>query len=72
MSEKKVVMRIRALYKRFGAQSVLQGIDLDIYAGEKIAIIKFASVLGEIAAQFAQGITPSFDLKPFALSRFNR
>ena len=33
---------------------------------------KFASVLGEIAAQFAQGITPSFDLKPFALSRFNR
>ncbi|STV74996.1 cystine ABC transporter [Klebsiella michiganensis] len=39
MSEKKVVMRIRALHKRFGAQSVLQGIDLDIYAGEKIAII---------------------------------
>ena len=39
MSEKKVVMRIRALNKRFGAQSVLQGIDLDIYAGEKIAII---------------------------------
>ena len=33
---------------------------------------KFASVLGEIAAQFAQGIAPSFDLKPFALSRFNR
>ena len=39
MSEKKVVMRVRALHKRFGAQSVLQGIDLDIYAGEKIAII---------------------------------
>ena len=39
MSEKKVVMRIRALHKRFGTQSVLQGIDLDIYAGEKIAII---------------------------------
>ena len=33
---------------------------------------KFASVLGEIAAQFAQGKAPSFDLKPFALSRFDR
>lgn len=33
---------------------------------------KFASVLGEIAAQFAQGITPQFDLSPFSLSRFNR
>ena len=32
---------------------------------------KFASVLGEIAAQFAQGITPQFDLTPFSLSRFN-
>lgn len=32
---------------------------------------KFASVLGEIAAQFAQGITPPFDLQPFSLSRFN-
>jgi len=32
---------------------------------------KFASVLGEIAAQFAQGITPPFDLAPFSLSRFN-
>lgn len=31
---------------------------------------KFASVLGEIAAQFAQGITPSFDLTPFSLARF--
>ncbi|QLR42671.1 N-methyl-L-tryptophan oxidase [Enterobacter sp. RHBSTW-00994] len=33
---------------------------------------KFASVLGEIAAQFAQGMTPQFDLTPFALSRFDR
>lgn len=33
---------------------------------------KFASVLGEIAAQFAQGIAPQFDLTPFSLSRFNR
>ncbi|MDY1038412.1 N-methyl-L-tryptophan oxidase [Lelliottia sp. CFBP8978] len=32
---------------------------------------KFASVLGEIAAQFAQGKTPPFDLTPFSLSRFN-
>ena len=32
---------------------------------------KFASVLGEIAAQFAQGIAPQFDLTPFSLSRFN-
>ncbi|MCI1898089.1 MAG: N-methyl-L-tryptophan oxidase [Enterobacter sp.] len=31
---------------------------------------KFASVLGEIAAQFAQGIAPTFDLTPFSLSRF--
>lgn len=31
---------------------------------------KFASVLGEIAAQFAQDITPPFDLTPFSLSRF--
>lgn len=31
---------------------------------------KFASVLGEIAAQFGQGITPQFDLTPFSLSRF--
>jgi hypothetical protein len=27
---------------------------------------KFASVLGEIAAQFAQGIAPQFDLTPFS------
>jgi N-methyl-L-tryptophan oxidase len=33
---------------------------------------KFASVLGEIAAQFAQGQTPAFDLKPFSLSRFQQ
>ncbi|WP_420977531.1 FAD-dependent oxidoreductase, partial [Campylobacter coli] len=32
---------------------------------------KFASVLGEIAAQFAQGFAPQFDLTPFSLSRFN-
>ncbi|MFS2224040.1 N-methyl-L-tryptophan oxidase [Pantoea sp. B65] len=31
---------------------------------------KFASVLGEIAAQFASGKTAEFDLSPFALSRF--
>lgn len=33
---------------------------------------KFAPVLGEIAAQFAQGKTPEFDLAPFALGRFDR
>ncbi|MFW0766585.1 N-methyl-L-tryptophan oxidase [Trabulsiella odontotermitis] len=33
---------------------------------------KFASVLGEIAAQFAQDTTPAFDLTPFSLARFNR
>lgn len=31
---------------------------------------KFASVLGEIAAQFAQGKRSEFDLTPFSLSRF--
>ncbi|CAO97101.1 N-methyl-L-tryptophan oxidase [Erwinia tasmaniensis] len=31
---------------------------------------KFASVLGEIAAQFAQGRQSEFDLTPFSLSRF--
>ncbi|KQN56690.1 N-methyl-L-tryptophan oxidase [Erwinia sp. E602] len=33
---------------------------------------KFASVLGEIAAQFAQGIDSEFDLTPFSLARFNQ
>ena len=33
---------------------------------------KFASVLGEIAAGFAQGKASGFDLSPFRLSRFNR
>lgn len=33
---------------------------------------KFASVLGEIAAQFAQGKTAPFKLSPFSLSRFSR
>jgi N-methyl-L-tryptophan oxidase len=32
---------------------------------------KFATVLGEIAAQFAQQQTPEFDLSAFALDRFN-
>ncbi|RWR01943.1 N-methyltryptophan oxidase [[Pantoea] beijingensis] len=32
---------------------------------------KFASVLGEIAAQFAAGKSSKFDLSPFSLSRFN-
>jgi len=32
---------------------------------------KFATVLGEIAAQFAQHKTPEFDLSAFALNRFN-
>lgn len=32
---------------------------------------KFATVLGEIAAQFAQQQTPEFDLSAFALERFN-
>lgn len=33
---------------------------------------KFASVLGEIAAEFAQGKPSAFDLTPFRLARFNR
>ncbi|XP_031632803.1 uncharacterized protein LOC116346742 isoform X2 [Contarinia nasturtii] len=33
---------------------------------------KFASVLGEIAATFAQGKSVSFDLTPFALARFKQ
>lgn len=33
---------------------------------------KFAPVLGEIAAQFAQGISPQFDLAPFSLARLGR
>ncbi|EGC1092065.1 FAD-dependent oxidoreductase, partial [Salmonella enterica subsp. enterica serovar Schwarzengrund] len=33
---------------------------------------KFAPVLGEIAADFALGKTPSFDLTPFRLSRFSQ
>ncbi|MBB1199728.1 N-methyl-L-tryptophan oxidase [Enterobacteriaceae bacterium 89] len=33
---------------------------------------KFASVLGEIAADFAQGKSPAFDLTPFRLARFNQ
>ena len=33
---------------------------------------KFASVLGEIAADFAQGKPSAFDLTPFRLSRFKR
>jgi N-methyl-L-tryptophan oxidase len=33
---------------------------------------KFASVLGEIAADFAQGKTPGFDLSPFRLARFDQ
>ena len=32
---------------------------------------KFAPVLGEIASQFAQGETSSFNLAPFSLARFN-
>ncbi|ADU72738.1 amino acid ABC transporter ATP-binding protein [Pantoea sp. At-9b] len=39
MSDKQPVMRIRGLQKQFGDQPVLKGIDLDIYPGEKIAII---------------------------------
>ena len=34
--------------------------------------IKFASALGEIAAEFAQGKASAFDLSPFRLSRFQR
>ena len=33
---------------------------------------KFATVLGEIAAQFAQQQPPAFDLSPFTLNRFNQ
>lgn len=33
---------------------------------------KFASVLGEIAADFAQDKTPAFDLSPFSLTRFSQ
>ncbi|WP_313683637.1 amino acid ABC transporter ATP-binding protein [Pantoea sp.] len=39
MSDQQPVMRIRGLQKQFGDQVVLKGIDLDVYPGERIAII---------------------------------
>ncbi|MBP2198765.1 amino acid ABC transporter ATP-binding protein [Pantoea cypripedii] len=39
MFDQQPVMRIRGLQKQFGDQVVLKGIDLDVYPGEKIAII---------------------------------
>ncbi|MFI8418085.1 N-methyl-L-tryptophan oxidase [Serratia sp. NPDC078593] len=45
--------------------------DMMVISGLSGHGFKFASVLGEIAALFAQGKAASFDLTPFALNRFN-
>lgn len=39
MDENEVVLSIRGLHKRFGELEVLKGIDLDVRAGEVIALI---------------------------------
>jgi polar amino acid transport system ATP-binding protein len=39
MTDAAPVLRIQALHKRFGAQHVLRGIDLDVQQGDRIAII---------------------------------
>ncbi len=38
-ADKKVLMRIRDLNKRFGPRHILRGIDLDIYKGETLVIL---------------------------------
>jgi phospholipid/cholesterol/gamma-HCH transport system ATP-binding protein len=39
MSERPVKIRIRELYKRFGAKQVLNGVDLDVAEGESVVVI---------------------------------
>ena len=39
MSERPVKIRIRELYKRFGAKQVLDGVDLDVAKGESVVVI---------------------------------
>ena len=39
MSESPVKIRIRELYKRFGAKQVLDGVDLDVAEGESVVVI---------------------------------
>ena len=39
MSERPVKIRIRELYKRFGAKQVLNGVDLDVAKGESVVVI---------------------------------
>jgi phospholipid/cholesterol/gamma-HCH transport system ATP-binding protein len=39
MSERPVKIRIRALYKRFGAKQVLNGVDLDVAKSESVVVI---------------------------------
>jgi phospholipid/cholesterol/gamma-HCH transport system ATP-binding protein len=39
MSEPPVKIRIRDLYKRFGAKQVLNGVDLDVAEGESVVVI---------------------------------
>jgi phospholipid/cholesterol/gamma-HCH transport system ATP-binding protein len=39
MSEPPVKIRIRELYKRFGAKQVLNGVDLDVAKGESVVVI---------------------------------
>ncbi|WAJ28481.1 N-methyl-L-tryptophan oxidase [Antarcticirhabdus aurantiaca] len=46
--------------------------DVMVVAGLSGHGFKFASVLGEIAAGFAGGRNPGFDLSPFSLSRFGQ
>jgi phospholipid/cholesterol/gamma-HCH transport system ATP-binding protein len=39
MSERPVKIRIRELYKRFGAKQVLNGVDLDVAKGQSVVVI---------------------------------
>ena len=39
MSDRPVKIRIRDLYKRFGAKQVLNGVDLDVADGESVVVI---------------------------------
>jgi phospholipid/cholesterol/gamma-HCH transport system ATP-binding protein len=39
MSDRPVKIRIRELYKRFGAKQVLNGVDLDVAEGESVVVI---------------------------------
>ena len=39
MDEKKCVLRVRGLEKSFDGESILRGIDLDVYQGDVISVI---------------------------------